>query len=114
MKHTKGPWRTGETRDNYDCVIRSADNSPVALVLLGGYTKQTGEAHCHLIAAAPELLEVIEMLLKEVITERDCFYDGCSDSEGIIADEDDKRSLVDIDVKIDKAQAVINKVKGDL
>lgn len=58
-----------------------------------------------------ELLEVTEMLLREVIAERDCLYESHADADGMVTDEEGKRGLIELDVKIDKAQAVIEKVK---
>ena len=62
-KHTPGPWHVGESRHGYDVVIRNRDGDPVALVLIGGYTKQTGSANARTIAASTELLSFAEELL---------------------------------------------------
>ena len=56
MKHTPGPWRV-----DYAMGIRGADNVPLAYVLSDSSRIPTPDAR--LIAAAPELLEALEMLL---------------------------------------------------
>ena len=63
-KHTPGPWTVSETRHSYDTVIRGPKNEPIALALIAGYTKQEGQSNARLIAAAPELLEALQMLLE--------------------------------------------------
>lgn len=56
-KHTTGPWSVAETRHGYDTVIRGPKSEPIAIALIGGYSKKEGGANSLLIAAAPELLE---------------------------------------------------------
>lgn len=51
LKHTPTPWRVGEVRHGYDCVIRNRDNDPVAIALLAGYSKATGRANAERIIA---------------------------------------------------------------
>lgn len=71
-----------------------------------------GEVHTQNVSNTTELLEVTEMLLVEVIAERDNYRDYCAvDDNGEIILECEKQILENIDVKINKAQAVIEKVK---
>jgi len=56
MKHTPGPWRV-----DYAMGIRGADDMPIAYVLSDTSIIPTPDAQ--LMAAAPELLEALEMLL---------------------------------------------------
>ena len=56
MTHTPGPWRV-----DYAMGIRGADNVPLAYVLSASSSDPTLDAQ--LMAAAPELLEALEMLL---------------------------------------------------
>ena len=65
VDHTRGPWTAAEIRLGYDQIIRGADQGPVALVQLAGYTKGTAAANARLIAAAPNLLDALEACLKE-------------------------------------------------
>jgi len=59
-----------------------------------------------------ELLEVTETLLKWIIGERQCVYDGfITDDDGIPIASGDIQELAEHDEVINKAQAVINKVK---
>ena len=64
-KHTPGPWSVAETRHGYDTVIRGPKSEPIALALIGGYSKKEGGANSLLVAAAPELLEALEDLVSE-------------------------------------------------
>ena len=57
MTHTPGPWRV-----DYAMGIRGADNVPLAYVMSDSSRVPTPDAQ--LIAAAPELLEALEMMLK--------------------------------------------------
>jgi hypothetical protein len=43
-------------------------------------------------------------LLAFVVAERDCFYECCSNNDGIISDPNDVRELEEIDAIIDRAQ----------
>ena len=61
-KHTAAPWLIGENRYDYDLIIRSANNDPVCSVIYAGYSKTEAKANARLIAAAPELLEVLKQL----------------------------------------------------
>ena len=56
MKHTPGPWRV-----DYAMGIRGADNVPLAYVMSDSSIIPTPDAQ--LIAAAPELLEALEILI---------------------------------------------------
>lgn len=64
MTHTPGPWRVGETRHDYDCVIRNAENDPVCVGVVAGYSKRTARANARLMAAAPEMLEALKAFLR--------------------------------------------------
>lgn len=59
-KHTIGPWHVAENRHEYDIVIRAEGSNPVALCLIGGYTKPEGAANARLIAAAPGMLDILK------------------------------------------------------
>jgi len=61
--------------------------------------------------ATKELLEVTETLLKWIIGERQCVYEHCSDQYGNVEFGTDREILAEYDEVINKAQAVINKVK---
>lgn len=63
--HTEGPWSVAETRHNYDTVIRGPQGEPIALVLIAGYTKQEGAANTALLAAAPDLLEALQVVVRD-------------------------------------------------
>ena len=56
-KHTKGPWKTEKT----GLIYQESNNQGIARLVSSG-TKQDA----HLIAAAPEMYEAIEYILKEV------------------------------------------------
>ena len=61
-KHTPGPWVVGEKRHAYDVVIRTKNGDPVAIVLVGGYTKLEGDANARLIAVSPKILAALKGL----------------------------------------------------
>lgn len=63
--HTEGPWSVAETRHNYDTVIRGPKGEPIALALIAGYTKQEGAANTVLLAAAPDLLEALQVMVRD-------------------------------------------------
>ena len=73
MKPTPGPWHVGETRHQYDCVIRNFENDPVAITQLAGYSKSTGKANAHFIAAVWDLYDGCNALLGllQLIRDRD-------------------------------------------
>ena len=56
-KHTPGPWASVGERN---CFIRDKYNGPVATIQPRAET----EANAHLIAAAPELLAALQLVLK--------------------------------------------------
>ena len=70
------------------------------------------KANAHLIAAAPELLEALELATKELIADRDCLYDSISDADGNVVDDADGLELKELDRKIDQCQAAITKATG--
>lgn len=51
-KATKGPWRVAEKRHDYDQIIRSPKNDPIAIIPIAGYSKQEGQALVAYIASA--------------------------------------------------------------
>lgn len=64
-----------------------------------------------LIKERGEILEIAEMLYKECLAERDCFYENCSTQDGEVPDQEDRESLAEIDAKLDKARAVIDRYR---
>ncbi|MDP2141339.1 MAG: hypothetical protein Q8L20_11060 [Gammaproteobacteria bacterium] len=61
---------------------------------------------------AVDLLSALEASTREMIAERDCFYEGCSNDEGVIPDDEDRDALSDMDAAIDRNQAVIARAKS--
>lgn len=59
-----------------------------------------------------DLLGALEAATKELITERDCFYDSITDQEGNIFDPDDEAPLRQLDALIDQCRTAIAKAKG--
>jgi len=90
IKHTPGPWILGQSYTN-DYAIREPEGECVAVTcsLLDG----EDEANARLIAASPELLEV----LKEAIQE----------------EEDYEFGLRVFTKWLDKAKALIEKIEGE-
>ena len=64
-EYTKGPWRVGKTGPNGCHTIGTPEGLMVAMISHSvNYADQvtTAEANARLIAAAPELLEALEMV----------------------------------------------------
>ncbi len=97
MSHTPGPWRIQKrtTRGEFvtETHIVSADQSHIALVAPCAI-----EANAHLIAAAPEMLAVLEQIVGQEKPNR-CGYDAAS-----VALDDAWR---------ERARAVLVKAKGE-
>lgn len=93
-KHTAAPWLIGENRYDYDLIIRSANNDPVCSVIYAGYSKTEAKANARLIAAAPELLEALNL----------CTHHGGGWAS------DDPRSFLPLAV-LNKARAAIAKAE---
>lgn len=70
LKHTPGPWKLLTEGDEDTCIVRTVmgpGNQPrnlseVALVTTGSYPDDVEEANARLIAAAPDLLEALQVI----------------------------------------------------
>lgn len=62
-KHSDGPWRsiTEDESGNYEIVC---DSRPYVCTVWGGALPKVTKANARLIAAAPELLSVVEMVVE--------------------------------------------------
>lgn len=58
------------------------------------------------------LFGFVEKTLRRLISERDCFYDGCSTPDGHINDHDDRQVLAAMDADIDEAQHMLDIMLG--
>ena len=94
MTHTPGPWRV-----DYAMGIRGADNVPLAYVLSASSSDPTLDAQ--LMAAAPELLEALETMLK-------CELEGGDQREGLGPNQPGTSPLAKARAAIAKADLVIN------
>lgn len=63
-----------------------------------------------------ELLAQCEKMLRFLIAERDCFYEGCSidGKDGRVLLDEDEEVLNSMDLDIDELQSVIAKAKGEI
>jgi hypothetical protein len=86
-KYTPGPWRIYDLLSNHE-IITDRKTAPET-ESIGLFSKNPSPANAHLIAAAPELLEALELL----------FIDN---KNGCVAD----------DWRMEKAKATIDKAKG--
>jgi len=59
------------------------------------------------------LIASLEECIREILAERDAFYDAESTGDGYIADPMTRADLAEMDAIIDRAQAAIAKAKGD-
>lgn len=71
-KFTPGPWHVlyDELLDEYRCIIHNEKNFLIAIVSLavirrGETYKEKQLANAHLIAAAPEMYQMLEMVLRD-------------------------------------------------
>ena len=85
-KHTPGPWRIGGKHSNGAVVIRGAEATSEVAIVLQNDQQHTADVNADLIAAAPDLLEALQGLLKrfESIAENACYYDEYTDSYAAI------------------------------
>ena len=64
MKHTPGPWLIKELDSNGNCLIKVGGSTVAKACYLGG--TEPAKANARLIAAAPELLQVVKDLMEEL------------------------------------------------
>jgi type VI protein secretion system component VasF len=66
IKHTQGPWtgRTALDSDGLTCkiVVEDASGANICEVSPHGHSQMKGESNARLIAAAPDLLEVVQAM----------------------------------------------------
>ena len=102
--HTEGPWEACEHGDYGDndgqCRVVSGDDIRIAVVL--GLDTPENEANANLIAAAPELLEAVEIL----VSVREMFANAALNAKTYGPAMKLKAELWD------KADAAIKKAKG--
>ena len=101
-KHTPGPWAYATAQDGWRFNIHQADGAPYtpgysdvawSMNTVSGEAKDVQEANARLIAAAPELLEALEALVR---------HDSAADSrEGLPAC-----------IELDSARDAIAKARG--
>lgn len=101
-KHTKGPWHRNIRADGKYPVIFAGRNQHVALATQQEDSEET-EANIDLIAAAPELLEALELLLPLA----NAYLHILNETQGY---EDPGLKLTLKQIKI--ANEAINKAKG--
>lgn len=94
-KHTPGPWHRNVPPARKYCVVFSGRNTHVAAVKSDGLTDSEIEANCNLIAAAPDLLEALEVILRK--------YEAQADYAEIDTDGE----------SVAKANAAIAKARGE-
>lgn len=79
MKHTPGPWKIHDEGNTYPLeIFPAAGGTLIASVTKAangpaGITQEVGRANASLIAAAPELLELLKQFVSD-IEERDPIY----------------------------------------
>ncbi len=63
-KHTPGPWQSDAAGESHEWVVLSSENQSICACMNGVGGKDRVQANARLIAAAPELLEALEDVLK--------------------------------------------------
>lgn len=132
--HTPGPWSV-EDRRNHFSIYQVPEGRPahfrgetVAVIHFRRHGAKRGmpvrytctdemEANARLIAQAPALLAFAERTLPQLIAERDCYYEGCTNhlgeyDEGIEGDED-RETVQQFDREIDALRDLIAAAKGE-
>jgi hypothetical protein len=71
-KHTPGPWAYQEQSDAYTHIVRGPDN--LFICQLSQTTSSEIEANTRLIAAAPELLQALQLV--ECVYRKNCVNEG--------------------------------------
>lgn len=97
MKHTPGPWKAQAIKGHNNTLVYKrivANGEPVAFA--GVYKGHNTEANAHLIAAAPELLEMLKISLTYLYK----------------AQLEEVETVVPISHVTDKIEALINKAEG--
>lgn len=59
-KHTPGPWHVSQLWAGYTGAEIRAGDTKLAILLINGHNAEHGEANARLIAAAPDLLAVLQ------------------------------------------------------
>lgn len=108
--HTPGPWIT-DVRGCYIYADTGLD-APAIANLHSCETTSQQMKNAHLIAAAPELLAALKRCISQQIAERDRYYEGCSDSNGLVPDPEDQETLKLMDADIDGLRALVNKAES--
>lgn len=112
QKHTPGPWIMW-TSNSW---LRICDSiglpvlTPINDRSDGHPNLNITLADAQLIVSAPDLFDACQLLLKEIIAERDCLYEALADPDsGEVTDSEGKQGLADLDKIINQAQAAITK-----
>ena len=116
-EHTESPWTIGDRPETSNIVfgVDPVDGSPKTVAVVHGYTHEEVSANTRLIASAwtlPALKEALEAAIKELIAERDCFYEGSTNQHGEFDDPADEASLADLDRLIDQAMGALALTEG--
>jgi hypothetical protein len=71
--HTPGPWRydSREDEDNNDFEIHTPEFEKWVALVKSSQVGDSGEANARLIAAAPDLLEALEQVIRHGLIEQD-------------------------------------------
>jgi|688.fasta_scaffold1401594_2 hypothetical protein len=94
-KYTPGPWWVGEKKSGYVAQIQI---QPAIAISWGAIDEEEADANARLIAAAPDLLEALELLIDDLALRAKLRGDDCLDVS---------------DGRLYKAQKAIAKAKGE-
>lgn len=76
MKHTASPWKESPHTPGY---LKGPDNDGVAIVCDKLRSRGEFEANTRLIATAPDMLNLLEQLLGDFDSPKECACDGSDD-----------------------------------
>ena len=116
-KHTPGPWEFGPNHSSTglagQLVVRPAGEFPHGewVADVGSMYDDHREANARLIAAAPELLEVVKVAQARIALERDVFVDCHAYPDGSLL-QSDKTMLDGMNELLARMDAAIAKAEG--
>jgi hypothetical protein len=107
-EHTQGPWLAPKPFAGGRFEVIGGTHIDTRQVALVGRL-----CDAYLVAAAPELLATAEKYLRELIADRDCHYDCCTNDVGEYTDEEDRMLTEQYDSDIDALRALLQRAHGD-
>lgn len=107
-EHTPGPWVLHESETRF---VRESNLTLIADCMSGNRHTDEERANAHLIAAAPELLAALELVLKANDDFEEAYMFGISGEEKLKMMERAREACIKAE---EQAHTAIKKAKGDV